>query len=57
MRKFYYDKERRYPIWINKNMVVSVEPDKNDEHFTHIKLVNGYVVVYGLMEDVIETLY
>lgn len=56
MIKFYYDKNHQFPLWINKNMVVSVEPDKNDEHFTHIKLVNGYVVVYGLMEDVMRIL-
>ena len=56
MIKFYCDEEFQFPIWINKDMVVSVEPDKNNEHFTNIKLVNGCAVVYGLMEAVIETL-
>ena len=56
MIKFYYDEEQRFPIWINKDMVVSAEPDKTDECFTKITLVNGYVVVYGLLYKVIEKL-
>ena len=56
MRKFYYDKEHKFPIWINKDMVVSVEPDKLDEHYTQIRLVNEYVVVYGRLEDVMRIL-
>ena len=57
MRKFYYDEERIFPIWINKDMVVSVEPDKVNEHYTMIKMLNGNVIVYGDLEDVIEKLY
>lgn len=56
MIKFYYDDEFQFPIWINRDMVVSVEPDKHDENYTHIKMVNGYAVVYGLAEDVIVKL-
>ena len=56
MIKFYYDEEQRFPIWINKGMVVSAEPDKTDECFTKITLVNGYVVVYWPLYKVIEKL-
>lgn len=56
MKLFFYDKDYKFPVWINRDMVVSVEPDKNNEDYTHIKLVNGYVVVYGYPEDVVKDL-
>ena len=56
MKLFFYDKECKLPVWINEDMVVSVEPDKNDEWFTHIKLINGYVVVYGEPEVIVRNL-
>lgn len=56
MIKFYYDEKQRFPIWINKNMVVFVEPDKTDERYTRISLVTGYVVVSGVLEKVVEDL-
>ena len=56
MIKFYYDEEQRFPVWINPNMVVSVEPDKVSASYTVIRLANGFVTVYGRMDDIISKL-
>ena len=56
MIKFYYDEDHFFPIWINPNMIVSVEPDKVNESYTVIRLANGFVTVFGLMDDIISKL-